>query len=285
MTASDSAPARHRLRRVGLRRLGAPARPADRARQSSNRRWGACSGWTRHRCSRSRGVPTRVCTRAVRWRTSCCPSPRTRRSPGHCRAGWPACCRPTYASGTSAQAPEGFDARFSALSRRYVYRVCDNAVGVDPMRRHEVLWHPRPLDLDRMNAAAALLLGENDFAAYCRRREGATTIRRLLRCDWDRDRPRAWPSARSRPTRSATRWCGRSSARCSRSATAVARSSGPRRCWPPACATRRSRCCRRTGCRWRRSPIRSARSWPHRAQETRRVRVLGGATPEERHAS
>ena len=86
-----------------------------------------------------------------------------------------------------AQAPEGFDARFSALSRRYVYRVCDNPVGVDPMRRHEVLWHPRPLDLDRMNAAAALLLGENDFAAYCRRREGATTIRRLLRCDWARD--------------------------------------------------------------------------------------------------
>jgi tRNA pseudouridine38-40 synthase len=86
-----------------------------------------------------------------------------------------------------APAPEGFDARFSALSRRYAYRVCDNPVGVDPMRRHEVLWHPRPLDLDRMNAASALLLGENDFAAFCRRREGATTIRRLLRYDWERE--------------------------------------------------------------------------------------------------
>jgi tRNA pseudouridine38-40 synthase len=85
------------------------------------------------------------------------------------------------------QAPEGFDARFSALSRRYAYRVCDNPVGVDPLRRHEVLWHPRPLDLDRMNAASALLLGENDFAAYCRRREGATTIRRLVRYDWERE--------------------------------------------------------------------------------------------------
>ncbi|GAA4621369.1 tRNA pseudouridine(38-40) synthase TruA [Actinoallomurus vinaceus] len=85
------------------------------------------------------------------------------------------------------QAPEGFDARFSALSRRYEYRVCDNPVGVDPLRRHAVLWHPRPLDLDRMNAASALLLGENDFAAYCRRREGATTIRRLLRYDWERE--------------------------------------------------------------------------------------------------
>lgn len=84
-------------------------------------------------------------------------------------------------------APEGFDARFSALARRYVYRVCDDPVGIDPLRRHDVLWHPRPLNLDRMNAAAALLLGEQDFAAYCRRREGATTIRRLLRYEWVRE--------------------------------------------------------------------------------------------------
>ncbi|MFF5258871.1 tRNA pseudouridine(38-40) synthase TruA [Actinomadura viridis] len=86
-------------------------------------------------------------------------------------------------------APEGFDARFSALSRRYAYRVCDDPVGVDPLRRHDVLWHPRPLDLDRMNAAASLLVGEYDFAAYCRKREGATTIRELLRFDWHREEP------------------------------------------------------------------------------------------------
>jgi tRNA pseudouridine38-40 synthase len=86
-------------------------------------------------------------------------------------------------------APEGFDARFSALSRRYAYRVCDDPVGVDPLRRHDVLWHPRPLDLDRMNTAAAMLLGENDFAAYCRKREGATTIRELQRFDWHREDP------------------------------------------------------------------------------------------------
>jgi tRNA pseudouridine38-40 synthase len=85
------------------------------------------------------------------------------------------------------EAAAGFDARFSALARRYVYRVCDDQAGVDPLRRHEVLWHPRPLDLDRMNAAAALLLGEHDFAAYCRRREGATTIRRLLTYAWARE--------------------------------------------------------------------------------------------------
>ncbi|SNS18968.1 tRNA pseudouridine38-40 synthase [Actinomadura mexicana] len=84
-------------------------------------------------------------------------------------------------------APEGFDARFSALSRRYVYRVCDNPFGVEPLRRHDVLWHPRPLNLGRMNEAARRLVGENDFAAYCRRREGATTIRELLRYEWARD--------------------------------------------------------------------------------------------------
>ncbi|WP_198679478.1 tRNA pseudouridine(38-40) synthase TruA [Thermomonospora amylolytica] len=88
------------------------------------------------------------------------------------------------------RAPEGFDARFSALSRRYVYRVCDDPVGVDPLRRRDVLWHPRPLDLDRMNEASARLVGEHDFAAFCRRREGATTIRRLLRLEWAREEPR-----------------------------------------------------------------------------------------------
>jgi tRNA pseudouridine38-40 synthase len=84
-------------------------------------------------------------------------------------------------------APEGFDARFSALSRRYAYRVCDAPGGGDPLRRHEVLWHARPLDADRLNAAAAGLLGEHDFAAFCKRREGATTIRELQRLDWSRD--------------------------------------------------------------------------------------------------
>ncbi|WP_328708369.1 tRNA pseudouridine(38-40) synthase TruA [Microbispora hainanensis] len=83
-------------------------------------------------------------------------------------------------------APEGFDARFSALSRRYGYRVCDAPGGVDPLRRREVLWYARPLDVDLLNAAAARLLGEHDFAAFCRKREGATTIRELQRLDWVR---------------------------------------------------------------------------------------------------
>ncbi|WP_018657560.1 tRNA pseudouridine(38-40) synthase TruA [Actinomadura flavalba] len=87
-------------------------------------------------------------------------------------------------------APDGFDARFSALTRRYVYRVCDDPVGVDPLRRHDVVWHPRPLNIERMNDATALLVGEHDFAAYCRKREGATTIRELLRYEWTREAPR-----------------------------------------------------------------------------------------------
>ncbi|WP_370020492.1 tRNA pseudouridine(38-40) synthase TruA [Planotetraspora sp. GP83] len=83
-------------------------------------------------------------------------------------------------------APEGFDARFSALSRRYGYRVSDAPGGVDPLRRRDVLWHNRPLDVDLLNAGAARLLGEHDFAAFCKRREGATTIRELQRLDWVR---------------------------------------------------------------------------------------------------
>ncbi|WP_017593379.1 tRNA pseudouridine(38-40) synthase TruA [Nocardiopsis potens] len=87
-------------------------------------------------------------------------------------------------------APDGFDARFSPLYRRYVYRVDDTPSGVDPLRRHDVLWHKRPLDADRMNRAAALLLGEHDFAAFCKRREGATTVRELQRLEWVREEGR-----------------------------------------------------------------------------------------------
>ena len=84
-------------------------------------------------------------------------------------------------------APDGFDARFSALWRRYSYRVCDDPARADPLRRHETLWTPRRLDLAAMNEAAASLTGEHDFAAFCRRREGATTVRTLRVLDWQRD--------------------------------------------------------------------------------------------------
>ncbi|MDN3055876.1 MULTISPECIES: tRNA pseudouridine(38-40) synthase TruA [Streptomyces] len=84
------------------------------------------------------------------------------------------------------EAPPGFNARFSAIWRRYAYRVTDHPGGVDPLLRGHVLWHDWPLDVDAMNAASERLLGEHDFAAYCKRRDGATTIRTLQRLDWAR---------------------------------------------------------------------------------------------------
>jgi tRNA pseudouridine38-40 synthase len=86
-------------------------------------------------------------------------------------------------------APDGFDARFSALSRRYSYRVCDDVTGPEPLRRHDTLWTRREIEIGLMNEAAALLLGEHDFAAFCRRREGATTVRELLSLSWSRPEP------------------------------------------------------------------------------------------------
>lgn len=86
-----------------------------------------------------------------------------------------------------AVAADGFDARFSALWRRYAYRVSDRPHGVDPLRRHDVLDHRRTLDVTAMDVAGRLLEGEHDFAAYCRSREGGTTVRVLVEHRWARD--------------------------------------------------------------------------------------------------
>ncbi|MBA3233455.1 MAG: tRNA pseudouridine(38-40) synthase TruA [Propionibacteriales bacterium] len=83
-------------------------------------------------------------------------------------------------------APAGFDARFSAVWRRYVYRVCDDSVAADPLHRSHVLAWPRRLDDDAMNTASRHLVGEHDFAAFCKRREGATTIRSVRELFWER---------------------------------------------------------------------------------------------------
>lgn len=83
-------------------------------------------------------------------------------------------------------APDGFDARFSATWRRYAYRVADGPEVVDPLTRGHVLAHKSPLDLDRLNEASAALLGLHDFASFCKRREGATTVRTLLELGWAR---------------------------------------------------------------------------------------------------
>jgi tRNA pseudouridine38-40 synthase len=86
-----------------------------------------------------------------------------------------------------AEAPEGFDARFSAVWRRYAYRIADRPESADPLRRNQVLTWGRPLDEARMNSAARSLLGEHDFVAFCKQREGATTVRTLLDLLWSRE--------------------------------------------------------------------------------------------------
>ncbi|MGC4109724.1 MAG: tRNA pseudouridine(38-40) synthase TruA [Nocardioides sp.] len=84
-----------------------------------------------------------------------------------------------------AVAPAGFDARFSPLWRRYAYRVVDGVP--DPLTRGHVLAWTRPLDVSAMNDASTRLLGLQDFASFCKRREGATTVRTLLDLSWVRD--------------------------------------------------------------------------------------------------
>ncbi|MCR2815900.1 tRNA pseudouridine(38-40) synthase TruA [Microbacterium jiangjiandongii] len=84
-------------------------------------------------------------------------------------------------------APEGFDARFSATSRRYEYRIADTATGYDPLERHRTTTVRAGLDVTAMDAAARSLVGLHDFAAYCKPRDEATTIRTLLEFEWRRD--------------------------------------------------------------------------------------------------
>ncbi|HEY9267203.1 MAG TPA: tRNA pseudouridine(38-40) synthase TruA, partial [Mycobacterium sp.] len=86
-----------------------------------------------------------------------------------------------------ARAAPGFDARFSALRRHYVYRLTTAPFGVEPHEARFVTAWPRPLDVDAMAVAARELLGLHDFAAFCRHRDGATTIRELQRLDCTRD--------------------------------------------------------------------------------------------------
>ena len=85
------------------------------------------------------------------------------------------------------RAPEGFDARFSALRRHYSYRLSLAPYGAEPQQARFVTAWPRPLNLDAMTAASATLVGLHDFAAFCRQRTGATTIRELQRFDWVRE--------------------------------------------------------------------------------------------------
>jgi tRNA pseudouridine38-40 synthase len=77
-------------------------------------------------------------------------------------------------------APPGFDARFAAIWRRYVYRLSDGGVPPDPLYRNQITQVRDQVDLGRLNEEAATLIGLRDFGAFCRRRDGASTIRTLL---------------------------------------------------------------------------------------------------------
>jgi tRNA pseudouridine38-40 synthase len=83
-------------------------------------------------------------------------------------------------------APEGFDARFSALWRRYSYRIADGPALWDPVTRHSTLWHKEKQDVALLNDGASQLLGLHNWLSFCKPREGSTTIRDLQRFEFER---------------------------------------------------------------------------------------------------
>ncbi|WP_449283485.1 tRNA pseudouridine(38-40) synthase TruA [Leucobacter sp.] len=82
------------------------------------------------------------------------------------------------------EAPAAFDARFSALRRRYEYRLRGEGMRRDPLTARFTADVPRPLDLETMQRASDELLGLNDFTTFCKAREGSTAVRDLLCFEW-----------------------------------------------------------------------------------------------------
>ena len=83
-------------------------------------------------------------------------------------------------------APPYFHARFSALRRTYIYKIADGQRQLEPLKRFDIVTWYRHLDLSRMNDASARLLGEHDFATFCKPGGAGTTIRRLEKFHWER---------------------------------------------------------------------------------------------------
>ena len=132
-----------------------------------------------------RGAPTPACTRGVRSSTPT--STALPDGPERLARRLNGVLGDDVRVQRAVEAPDGFDARFSALWRRYAYRVADRPEVVDPLSRGQVLAWRRPVDEAVMNAAALALVGEHDFAAFCKQREGATTIRNLIDLHWERE--------------------------------------------------------------------------------------------------
>jgi tRNA pseudouridine38-40 synthase len=85
------------------------------------------------------------------------------------------------------EAPPGFNARFSALSREYHYRIADRGSFKNPLHQSFTLWNRYALDGDVMDQVGQELQGLHDWASFCRPRVGATTIRELTHYRWVRD--------------------------------------------------------------------------------------------------
>jgi len=121
-------------------------------------------------------------------------------------------CAPEIALRHVEWADDDFDARFSATSRAYRYDVWNHAQPNPLIARTS--WHvPEPLDIDAMNAAAAHLLGQHDFASFCRRPKVAedhpdkSLVRILQRAQWTRVELDELPPALVRFEVAATSFC------------------------------------------------------------------------------
>jgi tRNA pseudouridine38-40 synthase len=88
---------------------------------------------------------------------------------------------------TAQWAPDNFHARFTAISRTYQYKIIDAGKVTAPLDRHDSTEWFRPLDIELMNSGSKLILGVHDFFAFCKFREGGSTIKNLLKFNWYRD--------------------------------------------------------------------------------------------------
>lgn len=84
------------------------------------------------------------------------------------------------------KAPPFFHARFSALRRTYIYKIADGQQHIDPLKRFDITPWYRHLDLARLNEASKRLLGDHDFATFCKPGGSGTSIRRLEVFNWQR---------------------------------------------------------------------------------------------------
>ena len=163
----------------------------------------------------------------------------------------------------SSLAPEGFDARFSAVWRRYEYRIADSGALRNPLTRRSTLWYPRELDASLMAEAAKSMLGLHDWSSFCKARDGATSVRTLQEFTWSRAADGtlgALPghfqrlaagsggcpssgfsaSGTTGSARASSRSSRRRGSRCSRSATRMGRTSRPGQSRPAQDETRSS---------------------------------------------